>query len=837
MTIEPIYNYSVNHQIQKLFLHKYERYLPTAFDESKSLLEKMNKLIEAQNQLIDVVNDHREDTRDKLKRGFEIIDGKLVNELQTFRDELNEQKRLYEEIRDKVESDLLPDTVKEKLENWLIDGTIERLINEEIFTEFIEKLEAHQNRVESIAVSVKDFGAMGDDTEQHRQIQEALNFVAERGGGKVYMPAGEYPIRETLTVDSNVTLEGEGHATKIKRLGLLPTAIQVTGSFGTQSATTDTINKGDTRIPVRNGNYFSSNDYVRLMSQRDATSDDAGEDYRMGISTSKDHLVYLGEILKVEDVENDVLLTRAGTLFPGYLTHNNNETSSKARKQTTAQKINFKENVHIGKFELVGLWTDAIKLDVCRHSSVYDVTWDDISRGALLTLTECYSTEGVRLKAFYNPRHIDSHAYYFRNPFKTRSCYMSGFTECEAHYASQMVDVTYYGLTDEGSIIDMYSYVKHCKSYNATTNGMTVHGGTYMTHIDSNHFINCAQSGVGCRARNATITNNIITGVSKNGTLTSPEGYGVSLFDGFARDSIVDGNTIKGFDSMVQISDGSKAPYTHAGIQVSNNMFSDFLFGVAVRRPYGNTIKDWKANITIQGNTFKHTIGGRETRAVYLHPYIRQVIIRNNTFLAKDDTSRGIRGSTNTWGVYIIGNVFDGYSSDGSIYLYPVTDMDVYNYTVHRNYLATDNMFTTNPRKFRLEQVDWFETNSVDSIHPFYNGSGQLGNSSRRWGQLYSEMQPNVSSDASLKENITPVSVGLDFLKNVKAVTYNKAGSEKTEYGVIAQDVIKAFESSGVDTETLTMLSKDEDGKYGLSYNELIPIIINSLLELNDRIK
>src|SRR5699024_10605317 len=109
MTIEPIYNYSVNHQIQKLFLHKYERYLPTAFDESKSLLEKMNKLIEAQNQLIDVVNDHREDTRDKLKRGFEIIDGKLVNELQTFRDELNEQKRLYEEIRDKVESDLLPD--------------------------------------------------------------------------------------------------------------------------------------------------------------------------------------------------------------------------------------------------------------------------------------------------------------------------------------------------------------------------------------------------------------------------------------------------------------------------------------------------------------------------------------------------------------------------------------------------------------------------------------------------------------------------------------------------------------------------------------------------------
>src|SRR5699024_7508342 len=149
------------------------------------------------------------------------------------------------------------------------------------------------------------------------------------------------------------------------------------------------------------------------------------------------------------------------------------------------------------------------------------------------------------------------------------------------------------------------------------------------------------------------------------------------------------------------------------------------------------------------------------------------------------------------WGVYIMGNVFDGYTDDGSIYLYPVTDMDVYNYTVHRNYLSNDNMFTTQPRKYRLEQVDWFTTGSANSIHPMYSGAGQLGTSGRRWAQLYSEMQPNVSSDASLKENITPVSVGLDFLKNVKPVTYNKAGSEKTEYGVIAQDVVKALESSG----------------------------------------
>jgi len=40
------HNYSVKHNLKKLFLQRYERYLPTAFDESMSLLEKMNKLIQ-----------------------------------------------------------------------------------------------------------------------------------------------------------------------------------------------------------------------------------------------------------------------------------------------------------------------------------------------------------------------------------------------------------------------------------------------------------------------------------------------------------------------------------------------------------------------------------------------------------------------------------------------------------------------------------------------------------------------------------------------------------------------------------------------------------------------
>lgn len=137
--------FSVKHNLRKLFLQRYERYLPTAFDESLSILEKMNQLIKAYGKLVDVVNAHTEHTGETMERGFEIIDDKMEKELKEFHDELVEQKRLYEDIRDKIHSDLLPDSVKQKLEEWLLNGTIEDLINETIFGDIRERLEFVEN--------------------------------------------------------------------------------------------------------------------------------------------------------------------------------------------------------------------------------------------------------------------------------------------------------------------------------------------------------------------------------------------------------------------------------------------------------------------------------------------------------------------------------------------------------------------------------------------------------------------------------------------------------------------------------------------------------------------
>lgn len=70
-----------------LFLQKYERYLPTAFDESLTILEKVNKIIEMlikygqlSDELIDYLNKFKLEFDDKLKNNVDDIVDKMLNQ-------------------------------------------------------------------------------------------------------------------------------------------------------------------------------------------------------------------------------------------------------------------------------------------------------------------------------------------------------------------------------------------------------------------------------------------------------------------------------------------------------------------------------------------------------------------------------------------------------------------------------------------------------------------------------------------------------------------------------------------------------------------------------------
>lgn len=77
---------------------------------------------------------------------------------------------------------------------------------------------ATNRMIEGASVNVKDFGATGDGTtDDSTSVQNAINAANTAGGGLVFFPEGTYELNNsTLTMYSNITLQGEGHASIIQ---------------------------------------------------------------------------------------------------------------------------------------------------------------------------------------------------------------------------------------------------------------------------------------------------------------------------------------------------------------------------------------------------------------------------------------------------------------------------------------------------------------------------------------------------------------------------------------------------------------------------------------------
>jgi hypothetical protein len=103
--------------IAPLLIQQYERYLPTAFDESLSLLQKVNKIIKKLDELGLATND-------------------VVSQWNT--------------VMEWVMGDGLTESVSTKLDAMVADGTFDDIINGTIFLEF-------NTRLDDLAVNVKYF--------------------------------------------------------------------------------------------------------------------------------------------------------------------------------------------------------------------------------------------------------------------------------------------------------------------------------------------------------------------------------------------------------------------------------------------------------------------------------------------------------------------------------------------------------------------------------------------------------------------------------------------------------------------------------------------------------
>jgi len=85
----------------------------------------------------------------------------------------------------------------------------------------------------------------------------------------------------------------------------------------------------------------------------------------------------------------------------------------------------------------------------------------------------------------------------------------------------------------------------------------------------------------------------------------------------------------------------------------------------------------------------------------------------------------------------------------------------------------------------------------------------------------------NSTSDATLKENISPISSALEKLASIKGVTFNFISDTKKRAGVIAQDVETVFPEA----------VSDIGGVKNVAYNNLIGLLVEAIKEQQQEIK
>lgn len=156
---------------------------------------------------------------------------------------------------------------------------------------------------------------------------------------------------------------------------------------------------------------------------------------------------------------------------------------------------------------------------------------------------------------------------------------------------------------------------------------------------------------------------------------------------------------------------------------------------------------------------------------------------------------------------------------------------NAYLYTTGNDFVignATNNkslIFFTTTAGVNLERMRITSTGLVPGLDNTYSD----GNSTNRWSAVWAANGTIQTSDIRLKKNIEPLSYGLKEVLQLRPVSYDwKDNSGKNKIGLIAQEVKKIIPQVVIGDETKENL--------GMNYAELVPVLINSIKELQQQI-
>lgn len=147
-------------------------------------------------------------------------------------------------------------------------------------------------------------------------------------------------------------------------------------------------------------------------------------------------------------------------------------------------------------------------------------------------------------------------------------------------------------------------------------------------------------------------------------------------------------------------------------------------------------------------------------------------------------------------------------------------------FTITPGYLHSTPCGTCVTFDFAGEGYIGFTDHIVPSIDAVYSN----GVSTNRWSAVYAVNGVIQTSDFRLKKDIQETRYGLKDVMLMKPVEYNwKDGKGRHMVGFIAQDIEKIIPEAVEKPE-------NEEGRYGMNYNQLIPVLTKAIQQQQDMI-
>ena len=135
--------------------------------------------------------------------------------------------------------------------------------------------------------------------------------------------------------------------------------------------------------------------------------------------------------------------------------------------------------------------------------------------------------------------------------------------------------------------------------------------------------------------------------------------------------------------------------------------------------------------------------------------------------------------------------------------------------------LGTNSLYlTTGANGFQFTESSIVPSNSQDLGGSFI--------ASDRFGTIYLLNSPDVSSDIRLKKNIKDIHYGLDSILKINPISFNRDKEKRTHLGFSAQEINKVLPE---------ITSKGKDGFLSITPEEIIPVLVQAIKELNSKIE